>query len=160
MKKMLLLAMLGLGFAAQSQTDYCTQAKTLYSEGKYDQAMKAVNRDLVKSPDHTECRKIRINSALKASPSGGSLVTAMSDLNYLLTHGDKSETTYKQMGDASSSLAKLQFDDRDYASAVKQYTIAKEAYQKAKSVSGKSEYDRLIADTDSRIKDATSETKP
>ncbi|NMH27383.1 hypothetical protein [Flavobacterium silvaticum] len=163
MKLTYVLALLAFSTAsfAQTGTDFCTQAQTFLDQGKYQDAMKAVGRALVKDPDNSKCRKIRVSAALKGEPTPENYVQALTDLGYLVDHGDKSETTYRQVGDAEVGLARFLYQDRDYTNSVKHYGVAKEAFQKAKGVGGDPKiYDRLIEDTDAYIKQVNSETKP
>lgn len=141
-------------------TDACSDAQKLYAQGKYEEAIKAVGRGLTKNPDNLDCRKIRINSAMRESPTAQMYAIALTDLGYLVDHGDKSEWAYDRIAVAESGLAAQLYEVRDYQNALKHYKVAKEALQKAKNASGGSVYDKRLEDADTYIMQVQAEMKP
>lgn len=160
MKKLCFIALLLFSWMAQSQTeaDFCSQAQVYLNQSKYLETIRAVGRALAKNPDNASCRKLRITAAIRTTPATADMyVEALTDLQYLTEHGDKSEWAYQQTAQAEGGLAGILYQDRDYKNAVEHYTIAKEAYQHAQGVTGDAKYLKLIEDTDTYIRQAKSE---
>ncbi len=160
MKKFLLIAMLAASTAGYCQTEQelCTNAQKYFQESNYADAIKAAGRALTKNPD-AACRGTRVEAALKAEPSSAFYQMAISDIDYLMAKGDKTENTAKMMGDAEAGLARLQFDNKNFAEAGKHYQRAKDAYTKAKGMSNSANYDAQIANADSQMKQAMAQKK-
>lgn len=162
MKPILLALMLafGLSVSAQSEKNLCEKARNLYNQASYADAIKVAGKALEKNPSNIDCRRTRIASALKWSPDADTYVLALTDLGYLVDHGDSSEETYRNVGDAEAGLARFLFQDRDYANSLKHYQVAREAFEKAKTVSAEPEkYGRILEDTDAYIRQVKSEAK-
>lgn len=164
MKRIGFLLLLAGSFAAHAQSsDPCSDAQNLYNQGKFNEAIRSVGLGLTKNPANSDCRKIRINAAMQESPTAQMYVIALTDLGYLVDHGDKSEWTYERVAVAESGLAAQLYQVRDYANALKHYGVAKEALQKAKGVAGSegsAKYNKRIEDADTYLMQVQAEMKP
>lgn len=142
----------------QTEQDLCADAQSSLQESNYLDAIKSAGRALTKNPD-APCRRTRVNAALMAEPSSAFYLMAISDLDYIMGKGDKTEDTVKLMGDAEAGLAKLHFDNKNFTEAGKHYQKAKDAYTKAKGMSNSAKYDTQIANADNLIKQAMAQKK-
>ncbi|NUY79494.1 hypothetical protein HUK80_01195 [Flavobacterium sp. MAH-1] len=160
MKRIFLLAVLLVASATYCQTDaeLCQQAQTAYQQNNFNDAIKLAGRALAKNPD-APCRRVRIDAAMRDNESSVNYLMAISDLDYLLAKGDKSEPNYKNLGNAEAGLAKMHFDNQNFAEASKHYQKAKNAYTSAKGISGTTDYDAPIANADNQMKQATAQKK-
>ena len=160
MKNVLFLVLCCIGFTgfAQTDTEFCKTAQSLYDQNDYAGAMKAVNRALVKNPD-APCRRVRINAAMQAEESSVNYLQAISDLEYLMNQGDKSENNYKTWGRAEAGLGKIHFENKNFKESKKHYQKAITAFQQAKAKGSAGDYDSLIANADNQMKQADAQSK-
>lgn len=160
MKRIFLIAVLLVTSAVYCQTDaeFCQQAQTAYQQNNFNDAIKAAGRALAKNPD-APCRRVRIDAAMHDSESSANYLMAISDLDYLIAKGDKSEVNYRGLGNAEAGLAKMHFDNQNFTEASKHYQKAKNAYTSAKGISGTTDYDSQIANVDNQMKQAMAQKK-
>lgn len=161
MKKIFLLLLFICSFSnAQTASDYSKLAKADLDSRMYSKAKENATKAIELDPTNIDSRWIRIRASLTSVAKADDYKIAISDLEFLTTAGDVSEKTYKSLGLAYRDYAGiLDRQLNDYKTASNFYLKAKEAYQKAKNISGDTDYNYDIKDVSELLNEVKQKEK-
>ncbi len=162
MKKIAFIALLFIANFTQAQTasEFSKLAKSDLESRMYSNAKRNATKAIELEPNNQETRWIRIKASMTSASKADDYKTAIADLEFLLSAGDQSEKVYKSLGLANQNYAViLQQDFSDNKSAINHYLKAKEAYEKAKNISGNSDYAYDIKDVSELLNEANKKEK-